>query len=236
MTSSGQSGSTSTMSVCRAGHADVLHLEAGGRGAVAVRDPQRGRPGRLLVVGGIRQGVQRRRDPVRQPLHVVVDVGPEPRLAQATLVVDEEAVAGASGRHDDAVHPITIAERRPREPRSGPEEQPGLGELGAHGAGGEPVEDGMDPIGPVRRSGRRRAAGPGRRRPAAPGRASPGPGRCRRRRPDPRTTSSTRSGWAARVISARRRRRSGRWTSSPEVTVVARASPIDRKAASASPR
>ena len=105
-------GETAMAKAAVAGHADVLHLQAGGRGAVTVRDPQRGRPRRLLVVGGIGQGVERRRDPVRQPLHVVVDVGPEPRLVQAALVVDEEAVASPSRRHDDAVHPTTIAERR----------------------------------------------------------------------------------------------------------------------------
>ena len=61
--------------------ADVLHLQTGGRGALAVRDPQRRCAGRLVVVGRIGQGVQRRRDPSRQPLHVGVDIGREPRLA-----------------------------------------------------------------------------------------------------------------------------------------------------------
>jgi hypothetical protein len=39
-----------------------------------------------------------------------IDVRPEPCLAQPSLVVDEEAVAGASGRHHDAGHRTTIAE------------------------------------------------------------------------------------------------------------------------------
>ena len=94
----------------RARHADVLHAQAGRRGAVTVRDAQRGGPGRLVVVGGVGQGVQRSRDAGRQPLHVGVDVGPEPGLVQAAAVVDQEAVARALGRHDDPVHPITIAE------------------------------------------------------------------------------------------------------------------------------
>ena len=44
-----------------------------------------------------------------------VDVGPEPRLVEPAVVVDQEAVAGALGRHDDGAHPATIAERRPRQ-------------------------------------------------------------------------------------------------------------------------
>ena len=64
-----------------ADHADVLHLQPGGRGAVAVRDPQRGGAGWFIVVSGIGRGVQLRWDPGRQPRHMGVDVGPEARLA-----------------------------------------------------------------------------------------------------------------------------------------------------------
>ena len=90
--------------------ADVLHLQAGGRGAVAVRDSQCGRPGRLLVVGRIGERVQRGWDPGGQQHHVGVDVRPEARLVQPTVVVDEEPVTASSGRHDDGAHRTTIAE------------------------------------------------------------------------------------------------------------------------------
>jgi hypothetical protein len=43
---------------------------------------------------------------------VGLDARPEARLVQATLVIDEEAIASAFGRHDDAVHMITMAEIR----------------------------------------------------------------------------------------------------------------------------
>ena len=61
--------------------ANIRHPQAGGRRAVTVGDPQRRRPGWFLVVGRIGQGVPRRWDPSRQPLHMGIDVRPEPRLA-----------------------------------------------------------------------------------------------------------------------------------------------------------
>ena len=79
----------------RSDDSDVLHLQTRGRGALAVRDPQRGCAGWLVVVGRIGQWVQRRRDLGRQPLHVGLDIGREPRLAYPALVVDQEPVAGA---------------------------------------------------------------------------------------------------------------------------------------------
>ncbi len=79
----------------RPGYADILHLEASGRGAVTMSDPQRRRPGRILVVGRISQGVQRRWDPGRQLLHMPIDVRPEPCLAQPSMVTDQKAVSGA---------------------------------------------------------------------------------------------------------------------------------------------
>ena len=107
-----RAGGVDEEDVClTADHPDVLHPEAGGRGAVAVGDPQRRRPGRFLVVGRIRQGIQRQGHPGRQPQHMGVDVRPEPCLTQPPVVVDEEAVAGAPGRHHDAGHRTTVAHR-----------------------------------------------------------------------------------------------------------------------------
>ena len=61
--------------------ADALDTQPGGRGAVVVRDPQRRGPGRFLVVGGIRQRIERRGDFGREPAHMRFDVRTEPGLA-----------------------------------------------------------------------------------------------------------------------------------------------------------